>query len=89
MVRLVWMGGVGAFESVNLMSAEEAKGKLKARRSLYAARALRRGERLAGNAIDWRRPGTGIVPAELPYVLGRALARDVPAGTMLAWPDFA
>jgi N,N'-diacetyllegionaminate synthase len=72
-----------------LMSEEEAKGKVKARRSLYAARALRRGERLGQDAIDWRRPGTGIVPAELAYVLGRSLIRDVEAGAMLGWQDFA
>jgi sialic acid synthase SpsE len=72
-----------------LMSEEEAKGKLRARRSLFAARALRRGERLVEEAIDWRRPGTGIVPAELPYALGRALARDVAVGTMLTWQDLA
>jgi sialic acid synthase SpsE len=72
-----------------LMSAEEAKGKLKARRSLFTVRALARGERLTEDAIDWRRPGTGIVPAELAYALGRTLTRDVPAGTMLTWRDLA
>ncbi len=72
-----------------IMSAEEAKGKLKARRSLFAARALRRGERLGDDMVDWRRPGTGIVPADAPRALGRTLARDVPAGAMLTWDDLA
>ncbi|HBH04888.1 MAG: N-acetylneuraminate synthase [Elusimicrobia bacterium GWA2_69_24] len=72
-----------------IMSPEEAQGKLKARRSLFAARDLARGARLTGDAVDWRRPGTGITPAELPYVLGRTLARDVGRGTMLAWSDLA
>lgn len=72
-----------------LMTEEEARGKMKARRSLFTARALKRGERLGDDAVDWRRPGTGIVPAELPYALGRTLARDVAAGTMLTWSDFA
>jgi sialic acid synthase SpsE len=70
-----------------IMSADEAKGKLKARRSLFAARALRRGERLAEETVDWRRPGTGIIPADAPRALGRTLARDVQAGAMLAWDD--
>jgi N,N'-diacetyllegionaminate synthase len=70
-----------------LMSAEEARGKLKARRSLFAARPLRRGDQLTEDAVDWRRPGTGIVPAEAPYAIGRRLARDVPAGTMIRWDD--
>lgn len=72
-----------------LMSAEEARGKLKARRSLFATRDLRRGERLTEDAVDWRRPGTGIVPAEARYALGRTLARDIRAGAMVAWADLA
>jgi sialic acid synthase SpsE len=72
-----------------VMSADEARGKLKARRSLFAARALRRGERLRVDAVDWRRPGTGIVPAEGRYALGRTLTRDVASGTMLSWDDLA
>jgi sialic acid synthase SpsE len=70
-----------------LMSADEAQGKLKARRSLFAARPLRQGDRLTEDAVDWRRPGTGIVPAEAPYALGRRLVHDVPAGTMIRWAD--
>jgi sialic acid synthase SpsE len=72
-----------------IMTTAEAQGKVKARRSLFAARALRRGDRLTEDAVDWRRPGTGIVPAEARYALGRALARDVAAGTMLGWDDLA
>jgi sialic acid synthase SpsE len=72
-----------------IMSADEAKGKLKARRSLFAARALRRGERLGDEMVDWRRPGTGIIPADAPQTLSRTLARDVRAGAMLTWDDLA
>lgn len=80
---------VGLGRPRRLMSEDEAKGKVKARRSLFTARAMKRGERLAEADIDWRRPGTGIVPAELSHALGRTLARDVLSGTMLAWQDFA
>jgi N,N'-diacetyllegionaminate synthase len=71
------------------MTAQEARGKLTARRSLFAARDLRRGERLADDAVDWRRPGTGIVPAEATYAVGRVLARDIKAGCMVSWDDLA
>jgi sialic acid synthase SpsE len=72
-----------------IMSAEEARGKLKARRSLFAARGVRRGERLGPNDVEWRRPGTGIVPAEAQYAIGRTVTRDVAAGTMISWDDLA
>jgi sialic acid synthase SpsE len=39
--------------------------------------------------VDFKRPGTGIQPDELGYVLGRPLARDVTADEELAWSDLA
>jgi sialic acid synthase SpsE len=69
------------------MSEDEARGKLKARRSLFLTRAVRKGERLTIELADWRRPGTGIVPAEARHALGRAVRRDLPAGTMVRWDD--
>jgi sialic acid synthase SpsE len=72
-----------------VVTEAEARGKVKARRSLFAARDLRRGERLTADGVDWRRPGTGITPPEARYALGRPLARDVRAGVMLNWEDLA
>jgi sialic acid synthase SpsE len=69
------------------MSEEEARGKLKARRSLFLTRGLRRGERLTADLVDWRRPGTGIVPADGRHALGRAVRRDLPAGALVRWDD--
>jgi sialic acid synthase SpsE len=71
------------------MTDKEAQGKLLARRSLHLTRAVRRGERLTEDLVDWRRPGTGIRPAELGYALGRAFGRDLPGGTRLTWSDLA
>lgn len=72
-----------------VMTDKEAQGKLLARRSLHLTRAVRRGERLTEDLVDWRRPGTGIRPAELGYALGRAFGRDLPGGTRLTWSDLA
>jgi sialic acid synthase SpsE len=69
------------------MTEEEARGKLKARRSLFLAKALRAGERLTADRIDWRRPGTGIVPAEARHALDRTARRDLAAGAMVRWED--
>jgi sialic acid synthase SpsE len=71
------------------VSADEAKGKLKARRSLFLARDARKGDALTEDMLDWRRPGTGIVPAEARHALGRTLVRDLARGTQVTWSDLA
>jgi len=47
-----------------------------ARRSLVAARAIRRGEIFTADMFDAKRPGTGLSPLELWDVVGRAASRD-------------
>jgi N,N'-diacetyllegionaminate synthase len=59
------------------------------RRSVTSARGLRAGVPVSAEDLCMLRPGTGIPPREFEAVLGRAPARDVPAGTTLQWSDFA
>jgi sialic acid synthase SpsE len=56
-----------------------------ARKSLVAARALRRGEPLTAEAVAVKRPGTGIPPGDLGRALGRRVRRDVGADEVLEW----
>jgi N-acetylneuraminate synthase/N,N'-diacetyllegionaminate synthase len=56
-----------------------------ARKSLVAARPLRRGQPLTAADVAIKRPGTGIAPAELATVLGRRLRCDVDADEVLQW----
>lgn len=58
------------------------------RRRMVATRALAKGEAIAPRDVDFKRPGTGIRPDELPYTVGRTLARDVEAGDEIEWADF-
>ena len=58
------------------------------RRSLAARRALAAGETLTEDAVTFLRPASGLEPALLPLLLGRRLARAVPAGRPLALGDF-
>jgi N-acetylneuraminate synthase len=58
-----------------------------ARRSLVAARAIRAGERLTGDMVAVKRPGTGIAPADLERALGRAVRRDLAADQVIGWED--
>ena len=72
-----------------LMSQEEAGAKLKARRSLFAVKDLKPGTVLSPDHVDYRRPGTGILPDKAEEAFGRVLKKAVRAGTMIRWTDFA
>ena len=58
------------------------------RRSIVAARQLKSNEIITENIVDYKRPGTGIQPSELKYILGKRLIRDVDADSLLSWDDF-
>jgi N-acetylneuraminate synthase/N,N'-diacetyllegionaminate synthase len=60
-----------------------------ARRSLVAARLIARGERLDRAMLAIKRPGTGIPPAALERVLGRAARRDLAVDEVIGWEDLA
>jgi sialic acid synthase SpsE len=59
------------------------------RRRMVATRSLRQGERLTSADVEFKRPGTGIQPDELAYVVGRALTRDIAVEEELEWADLA
>lgn len=58
------------------------------RRSLVAARFLPPGTRLQSDDVAAKRPGTGISPMELRFVLGRVLRRGLEPDQILEWADF-
>jgi N,N'-diacetyllegionaminate synthase len=69
--------------------ASEADTRRVARKSLVAARPIKAGERLTISDVAIKRPGTGLAPAELPRVLGRALRRDLAADDLISWEALA
>jgi N,N'-diacetyllegionaminate synthase len=70
-----------------VMQEAEIRKRDLVRRSIFLKRAMRAGETLKPDDLDYRRPGTGIAPSELRRVLGRSLATDKPAGEMLRQED--
>ncbi|MCM3874391.1 MAG: N-acetylneuraminate synthase family protein [Pyrinomonadaceae bacterium] len=58
------------------------------RRRMVAIRSLKKGESLTPNDIDFKRPGSGIRPDELEYVVGRPLLRDLQSEDEIEWADF-
>ena len=67
--------------------AEENK-KSKFRRSIITARTINTGEIVSENDFVFKRPGTGINPNELNYVIGRKAKRNIKNDEVIRWEDF-
>ena len=91
--RQVVEGAKAAFEAlgdeVRRVAPEEIEKRKVFRRRMVAVRELRRGDLVGPDDVDFKRPGTGIQPDELAYVVGRALTRDIAAEEELEWRDLA
>ena len=67
-----------ALGSSLLVPAESERGMREiARRSITAAREIRRGEPVTREAVTLKRPGTGIPPRSLPLLLGKRAKRTI------------
>ncbi|HJS39351.1 MAG TPA: pseudaminic acid synthase [Burkholderiales bacterium] len=69
-------------------SAAEAAARER-RRSLFVVADVRKGEAFTQANVGVLRPALGLAPKHLDEVLRRRAARDMPAGTPLAWEDCA
>lgn len=70
-----------------IVSPEEFEKRKKFRRRIVLNRAMRKGEVIHEKDLDFKRPGTGINPDELSYVIGRSLKHDVEYDHELEWSD--
>jgi sialic acid synthase SpsE len=59
------------------------------RRSIVAKRDLSLGDTIAFEDIDFKRPGTGIAPSELDYVLGKSAAKDIGEDELIQLEDLS
>jgi N,N'-diacetyllegionaminate synthase len=57
------------------------------RKSLVVVRSLRKGEKIAREHLDIKRPGTGIPPKYLDEVIGRCVTKDLNVDDVLCWDD--
>jgi sialic acid synthase SpsE len=63
--------------------------RAKFRRSIVLAQDRKAGDVLKETDFLYKRPGTGIQPNEARYVVGRRLARNLAADSVLRWEDLA
>jgi N-acetylneuraminate synthase len=76
---------MGTQERVVLQAEQEQM--LKMRRSVIVTRNMKAGETLTYDALDAKRPGTGIPPVEIDNLVGKKLVRDVQADMLLEKED--
>src|SRR5690606_30989855 len=70
-------------ESSKRPGDQEMENRPIARRSIVAARAIRKGEKLTADMLVAKRPGHGLSPMDYWSVLGRAASRDYVADEMI------
>ena len=56
-------------------------------RSIVSTCAIRRGEKITGEMLWSKRPGTGIPSRFRDDIIGRIALRDIPSNTLLKWED--
>ena len=76
-----------ALGSFRITSPEDENRKNEFRRSIVVARNLKAGETITSLDLDAKRPGTGIPPGDIHYVIGRTLKNDVGEDEILNWED--
>ncbi|MEI8229658.1 MAG: N-acetylneuraminate synthase family protein [Candidatus Peregrinibacteria bacterium] len=67
--------------------AAEMRNAPNMRRSIVTATALPKGTVLTEKHLTFKRPGTGILPSDLPKIIGKKVRRDLPADTLLSPSD--
>lgn len=71
-------------DGIKRPTASEAKNRAVARKSLVAARPIRKGEPFDAANVAVKRPGTGISPMRWDEVIGRLAPRDFDADELIA-----
>jgi N,N'-diacetyllegionaminate synthase len=90
-LRTIVEEGCHVFDSLGgpsrIVTEAEIEKRQRFRRSLVARRRLSRGHVLTEDDLTAKRPGSGISPDELRYVVGRRLADTIEEDHVLRWGD--
>lgn len=69
------------------LTQKAREGQLKGRRSAFLLTSLKKGEKITKDAIEFRRPGYGILADEEKFIIGRSVNKDLDRGHMMLWED--
>lgn len=70
-----------------IVSKDEQEKLKKFRRSIILANNLKEGETIKLENLEFKRPGTGIRPDEVKYVIGKKIIRNIEKDEILKWED--
>lgn len=70
-----------------IISKDEQEKLKKFRRSIVLANNLKEGETIKLENLEFKRPGTGIRPDEVKYVIGKKISRKIEKDEILKWED--
>ena len=71
-----------------IISRDEEDKKDKFRRSIVTNQVLEAGSIINEADLGYKRPGTGIHPEEMKYIIGRKLKHTIQKDVLLKWKDF-
>ena len=70
-----------------VVSEDEQQQKKKFRRSIFVNRELKKGDILTEGDVSFQRPGTGIPPNELKYIIGKTVNKNLNDEHLLTLDD--
>lgn len=78
---------IGSYENEPISS--EAISRKNARRSLVASKKIFKGEKIVSSHLTWKRPHSGIDPADYIKVIGKIAAQNIDEDVVLQWDMLA
>lgn len=91
-LEIICREGQNIFECLGsnykVVSQDELEKREKFRKSATTARNIREGEIITEDDIVYKRPGTGITPAEAKWLVGRKARHNIAEDTTLLWDYF-
>lgn len=78
-----------AMGTYRIKSVEDHNRKIEFRRSIVLAKAMKKGEEITLAHIDYKRPGTGLIPEMRDCVVGQKVNADLPYDHVLEKSDLA
>ncbi len=73
--------------STRSLTKLEIEKRKKFRRCIVISRPMKKGEKISIGDLDYKRPGTGISPNEVNYVIGRTVKHNLKFDDELKWSD--
>ncbi len=77
-----------ALGSERIISPESAERKTEFRRSIVTKRSIKKGQVFTHDDLTFKRPGTGIKPEFIDFVVGRLATKDIGEDELLDFNDF-